>query len=58
MSIFAALPVVKKTHMYSFDLPNKWNISFNYYYYLCFIIFSYLPGEDCPVIWRKKKQFV
>ncbi|RUS88985.1 hypothetical protein EGW08_003232 [Elysia chlorotica] len=43
MSIFAALPVVKKSHMYSFDLPNKWNVSFNYYYYLCFIIVSYLP---------------
>ncbi|GFO44583.1 very-long-chain (3r)-3-hydroxyacyl-coa dehydratase [Plakobranchus ocellatus] len=43
MSIFAALPVVKKTNMYSFDLPNKYNVSFSYFYYLCFIMVSYLP---------------
>ncbi|KAH9512622.1 Very-long-chain (3R)-3-hydroxyacyl-CoA dehydratase 2 [Bulinus truncatus] len=43
MTIFAALPLVRDTKMYSFDLPNKWNFAFNYYYYLCFIVISYVP---------------
>ncbi|XP_059154378.1 very-long-chain (3R)-3-hydroxyacyl-CoA dehydratase 2-like isoform X2 [Physella acuta] len=43
MTIFSALPSVRDTKLYSFDLPNKWNIAFNYYYYLCFIVVSYLP---------------
>ncbi|KAI8776810.1 very-long-chain (3R)-3-hydroxyacyl-CoA dehydratase 2 [Biomphalaria glabrata] len=43
MSIFAAIPVVRDSKMYSFELPNKWNFAFNYYYYLCFIVISYVP---------------
>ncbi|CAL1541983.1 unnamed protein product [Lymnaea stagnalis] len=43
MTIFSALPVVKESQLYSFELPNQWNISFNYYYYLCFIVVSYVP---------------
>ncbi|KAK7092168.1 very-long-chain (3R)-3-hydroxyacyl-CoA dehydratase 2-like [Littorina saxatilis] len=43
MTIYLALPHVLESDMYSVSLPNTANISFSYYYYLCFIIFSYLP---------------
>ncbi|BFZ11101.1 hypothetical protein BsWGS_14140 [Bradybaena similaris] len=43
MTIFNALPFVKETRMYSIELPNVWNCSFSFYYYLCFIVISYLP---------------
>ena len=44
MTIYLALPYVLKSGLYSVSLPNPANVAFNYYYYLCFIIFSYLPG--------------
>jgi len=43
LSIFTALPFVSQRGLYNFDLPNRYNVSFNYYYYLCFIVVSYLP---------------
>lgn len=43
LSIWRALIQVRLSQMYSLDLPNPYNISFNYYYYLLFIALSYLP---------------
>ncbi|CAG5128194.1 unnamed protein product [Candidula unifasciata] len=43
MTVFNALPYVKETRLYSIELPNPWNCSFSYYYYLCFMVISYLP---------------
>ena len=31
----SALDVVKETGLYSLGMPNRWNISLNYYYTLC-----------------------
>ena len=33
--MFSALDVVKETGLYSLGMPNRWNISLNYYYTLC-----------------------
>ncbi|XP_036315183.1 very-long-chain (3R)-3-hydroxyacyl-CoA dehydratase 1 isoform X2 [Pipistrellus kuhlii] len=43
LTIYAALPHVKKSGMYSIRLPNKYNISFDYYYFLLITMASYIP---------------
>uniref|UniRef100_A0A8C0IFP6 Very-long-chain (3R)-3-hydroxyacyl-CoA dehydratase n=3 Tax=Strigidae TaxID=30459 RepID=A0A8C0IFP6_BUBBB len=43
LTIYAALPYVKKTGMFSLRLPNKYNVSFDYYYFLIIVMFSYVP---------------
>jgi len=42
MSIIRALPIVKDSDLYSWGLPNSWNISFNYYYILLTILPLYI----------------
>lgn len=43
MTIYAALPYVRKAGMYSLRLPNKYNVSFDYYYFLIIAMLSYIP---------------
>ncbi|KAL5014814.1 hypothetical protein ScPMuIL_009084 [Solemya velum] len=43
LTIAGSLSYVKETKLYSFPLPNVANISFNYYYYLLAVMFSYIP---------------
>uniref|UniRef100_A0A2K5QFT2 Very-long-chain (3R)-3-hydroxyacyl-CoA dehydratase n=1 Tax=Cebus imitator TaxID=2715852 RepID=A0A2K5QFT2_CEBIM len=43
LTIYAALPYVKKTGMFSIRLPNKYNVSFDYYYFLLITMTSYIP---------------
>ncbi|XP_074656725.1 very-long-chain (3R)-3-hydroxyacyl-CoA dehydratase 2-like isoform X2 [Tubulanus polymorphus] len=43
LTIYSSLSHVKRTALYSIDLPNQANVSFSYYYYLLFIMISYLP---------------
>ncbi|XP_078519699.1 very-long-chain (3R)-3-hydroxyacyl-CoA dehydratase 1 isoform X2 [Lissotriton helveticus] len=43
LTIYAALPYVQKTGMYSLRLPNKYNVSFDYYYFLLVVMCSYIP---------------
>uniref|UniRef100_A0A672YYD5 Very-long-chain (3R)-3-hydroxyacyl-CoA dehydratase n=1 Tax=Sphaeramia orbicularis TaxID=375764 RepID=A0A672YYD5_9TELE len=43
LTIYAALPYVQKTGLYSVTLPNKYNFSFDYYTFLILIMFSYIP---------------
>ncbi|XP_048223734.1 very-long-chain (3R)-3-hydroxyacyl-CoA dehydratase 1 isoform X2 [Perognathus longimembris pacificus] len=43
LTIYAALPYVKKSGMFSIRLPNKYNVSFDYYYFLLITMASYIP---------------
>jgi len=43
LCIYHALPAVKERRILSVALPNAFNVSFNYYYALIVIGFSYLP---------------
>ncbi|XP_045558140.1 very-long-chain (3R)-3-hydroxyacyl-CoA dehydratase 1 isoform X2 [Salmo salar] len=43
LTIYAALPFVRKTGMLSMRLPNKYNVSFDYYYFLIIVMLSYIP---------------
>ncbi|XP_062849168.1 very-long-chain (3R)-3-hydroxyacyl-CoA dehydratase 1 [Trichomycterus rosablanca] len=43
MTIYASLPYVRKSGMYSMRLPNKYNVSFDYYYFLIIVMLSYIP---------------
>ncbi|OCT75630.1 hypothetical protein XELAEV_18030814mg [Xenopus laevis] len=43
LTIYAALPHVRKSAMYSLRLPNKYNVSFDYYYFLIIVMCSYIP---------------
>ncbi|NP_001086971.1 3-hydroxyacyl-CoA dehydratase 2 S homeolog isoform X2 [Xenopus laevis] len=43
LTIYAALPTVKKTGLYSISLPNKYNFSFDYYTFLILVMISYIP---------------
>ena len=45
MLVFSAFPVVRASRMFSLSLPNELNWSFDYYYFLIFIAFLYLPSE-------------
>ncbi|XP_053569953.1 very-long-chain (3R)-3-hydroxyacyl-CoA dehydratase 1 [Bombina bombina] len=42
-TIYAALPYVRRTGMYSLRLPNKYNVSFDYYYFLIIVMLFYIP---------------
>ncbi|KAA0723851.1 Very-long-chain (3R)-3-hydroxyacyl-CoA dehydratase 1 [Triplophysa tibetana] len=43
MTIYGALPYVRRSSMYSLRLPNKYNVSFDYYYCLIIVMLSYIP---------------
>lgn len=43
LTIYAALPYVQKTGLYSVTLPNKYNFSFDYYTFLILTMISYIP---------------
>uniref|UniRef100_A0A674MIR9 Very-long-chain (3R)-3-hydroxyacyl-CoA dehydratase n=1 Tax=Takifugu rubripes TaxID=31033 RepID=A0A674MIR9_TAKRU len=43
LTIYAALPYVQKTGLYSITLPNKYNFSFDYYAFLIVVMLSYIP---------------
>ncbi|XP_036376609.1 very-long-chain (3R)-3-hydroxyacyl-CoA dehydratase 1 isoform X2 [Megalops cyprinoides] len=43
MTIYAALPYVRKSGMFSMRLPNKYNVSFDYYIFLIIVMISYIP---------------
>ncbi|XP_048856982.1 very-long-chain (3R)-3-hydroxyacyl-CoA dehydratase 1 isoform X2 [Brienomyrus brachyistius] len=43
MTIYTALPYVRKSGMFSMRLPNKYNVSFDYYIFLIIVMLSYIP---------------
>ncbi|XP_053554006.1 very-long-chain (3R)-3-hydroxyacyl-CoA dehydratase 2 [Bombina bombina] len=43
LTIYAALPYVKQTGLYSISLPNKYNFSFDYFTFLILVMISYIP---------------
>ncbi|CAH2282331.1 very-long-chain (3R)-3-hydroxyacyl- dehydratase 1 [Pelobates cultripes] len=43
LTIYAALPYVRRSGMYSLRLPNKYNVSFDYYYCLLIVMCTYIP---------------
>ncbi|XP_048474500.1 very-long-chain (3R)-3-hydroxyacyl-CoA dehydratase 1 isoform X1 [Rhincodon typus] len=43
LTIYGALPFVKKSGMYSLRLPNKFNVSFDYYTCLIIVMIAYIP---------------
>ena len=45
MLSFAALPVLKASHQWSTSLPNPYNLSFSFYYFLMFFMALYIPCE-------------
>lgn len=46
LTIYAALPYIQKTGLYSITLPNKYNFSFDYYSFLILTMFSYIPRKS------------
>lgn len=57
--LFKALPVVKATGQWSASLPNMFNISFSFYYYLWFTILLYIPRESSITSTAsEKKSFI
>ncbi|NXC80517.1 HACD2 dehydratase, partial [Cercotrichas coryphoeus] len=43
LTIYAALPFVRQSGLYSISLPNKYNFSFDYYTFLILVMISYIP---------------
>ncbi|XP_063063358.1 very-long-chain (3R)-3-hydroxyacyl-CoA dehydratase 1 [Engraulis encrasicolus] len=43
MTIYGSLPFVRKSGMLSMRLPNKYNVSFDYYIFLILVMLSYIP---------------
>jgi len=44
-NIVVALPYIREKKIWSFDLPNRINFSFDYAYFLYFILFTYIYGS-------------
>ncbi|CAL4965248.1 unnamed protein product [Urochloa decumbens] len=42
--IFAAMPSMKASGKYCLKFPNKWNFSFDYYYFCIILSSLYIPG--------------
>ncbi|XP_071707026.1 very-long-chain (3R)-3-hydroxyacyl-CoA dehydratase PASTICCINO 2-like [Rutidosis leptorrhynchoides] len=42
--IYNALPYMKESGLYSLRMPNKWNFSFDYFYFAIIVLVVYLPG--------------
>lgn len=57
MTIYAALPFVRRTGMYSVRLPNLYNVSFDYYYCLIAIMLSYIPCKKIYLMCTCTKRF-
>lgn len=45
LTIYAALPFVRQSGLYSISLPNKYNFSFDYYTFLILVMISYIPRK-------------
>ncbi|XP_072027513.1 very-long-chain (3R)-3-hydroxyacyl-CoA dehydratase 2-like [Amphiura filiformis] len=43
LTVYAAIPYVKNSGLYSISLPNDLNVSFDYYYILFIIMLLYVP---------------
>ncbi|KAM6461604.1 very-long-chain (3R)-3-hydroxyacyl-CoA dehydratase 2 isoform 1-T1 [Liasis olivaceus] len=43
LTIYAALPFVRRSGLFSISLPNKYNFSFDYYTFLILVMISYIP---------------
>ncbi|XP_038603194.1 very-long-chain (3R)-3-hydroxyacyl-CoA dehydratase 2 [Tachyglossus aculeatus] len=43
LTIYAALPFVRRAGLYSVSLPNKYNFSFDYHAFLILVMLSYIP---------------
>ncbi|KAJ6665437.1 hypothetical protein lerEdw1_003277 [Lerista edwardsae] len=43
LTIYAALPYVRSSGLYSISLPNKYNFSFDYHSFLILVMISYIP---------------
>ncbi|KAF4796988.1 Very-long-chain (3R)-3-hydroxyacyl-CoA dehydratase 2 [Turdus rufiventris] len=48
LTIYAALPFVRQSGLYSISLPNKYNFSFDYYTFLILVMISYIPNVKDP----------
>ena len=43
LPIYHSLPFIKRTHLFSWELPNAWNFVFNYYLVSVFYLLLYIP---------------
>ncbi|KAF5749739.1 very-long-chain (3R)-3-hydroxyacyl-CoA dehydratase PASTICCINO 2A [Tripterygium wilfordii] len=43
--IYLALPYMKESGKYSLRMPNKWNFSFDYFYFAFLVLGIYVPGS-------------
>lgn len=50
LAIWNALPLIRETHPFSVELPNRWNFVFNYYYLSLFWILLYVPSHRVFVL--------
>lgn len=42
---YNALPYYERTQSLSISLPNAWNFTFSFYYYIVIVMLSYIPGR-------------
>eukprot|EP01026_Neomeris_dumetosa_P061405 TRINITY_DN57986_c0_g1_i3.p3 TRINITY_DN57986_c0_g1~~TRINITY_DN57986_c0_g1_i3.p3 ORF type:complete len:228 (+),score=9.62 TRINITY_DN57986_c0_g1_i3:50-733(+) len=42
--VYLAMDTIKRSGMWSIQLPNKWNFGFEYYYFVWFCLLLYIPG--------------
>lgn len=50
LAIWNALPLIRETHPFNMELPNRWNLVFNYYYLSVFWILLYVPSRRVSVL--------
>lgn len=55
---FSSLPVIRARQQWSFPLPNRANVSFNFYYFLVVTMLLYIPREWLHVEWLLALQWI
>ena len=51
LCIYASLPYVKASQMYSLSLPNAANFAFSFHYFLIFTMLMYIPSKFIVLCW-------
>ena len=50
--VWLALPHIRRSHMWSIDLPNTFNFAFDYFLFCLMAVVIYIPGgaelTSCP----------
>lgn len=45
LTAYVALPYLRERRPWSVSMPNEWNFEFDYFYFFCLALLTYIPGS-------------